>query len=450
MNTRELWNAALVEIELTLSRANFSTWFKNTAIVKFEDGTIYLGVPNEFVKDWLATKYHSQILKTLRNINEQIRNLEYLISKLDSQPKEVIIPQSQDKQQFINKQLPFNEPPKEDGLNPSFTFQNFIVGPFNELAYVAAQSIVANPGVLYNPFFIYGGTGLGKTHLLQAIGNEIRAKFPEKKILYTSLERFSIDYVNSMQVNKINQFKEKYRKYDLFIMDDIQFISGKEKTQDELFHLFNILHDSNKQIVFCSDKHPNFIIGLEDRLKSRFNAGMIVDISQPDYESRLAILKSKISPEVKDLISDDVLSFIAETVQGNVRELKGVLNVVLMQSQMKGGMISVNEIKKSIKNNVKTKKNISVKEIVKIIADYYSIEEDLIYNKTRRKDVVKPRQVVMYILREDFSTSYPSIGEKMGGRDHTTVIHSCEKIKSELKTNALLMKELEEIRSMII
>lgn len=444
MNTRELWQSALAEIELSLSRANYSTWFKNTTIIKFDEGTIYLGVPNEFVKDWLTTKYHSFILKTLRDLNEHVRTVEYCITKNTDHPKKEVEVGPSDKQQF--SKLPFNEV-KEDGLNPKYTFKNFIVGPFNELAYAAAQAIVNRPGAQYNPLFIYGGTGLGKTHLLQSIGNEIKKRIPEFKVFYTSLEKFSVDYVNSMHANKINTFKEKYRKYDVLIMDDIQFVSGKEKTQEELFYLFNTLYEQNKQIIFSSDKHPNFILGLEDRLQSRFNAGMIIDVIQPDFESRLAIISSKVK-EGSSFISNEILEYIADVVQGNIRELEGVLNTIIMQSQLKGRVMQLQEVKQLIKNNIKTKKNISLRDVIKIVSDFYGIDPESIYNKTRRKDIVKPRQVAMYILREDFDVSYPAIGDTLGGRDHTTVIHSYEKIKLDLQTNPVLMKEIAELRSL--
>ncbi len=444
MNTRELWQSALAEIELSLSRANYSTWFKNTTIVKFDEGTIYVGVPNEFVKDWLVTKYHSFILKTLRDLNDHVRTIEYCITKTTGEPKKETEVGPSEKQPF--SRLPFHEI-REDGLNPKYTFQNFIVGPFNELAYAAAQAIVSHPGAQYNPLFIYGGTGLGKTHLLQSVGNEVKRRFPEFKVFYTSLEKFSVDYVNSMHANKINGFKEKYRKYDVFIMDDIQFVSGKEKTQEELFYLFNTLHEQNKQIIFSSDKHPNFILGLEDRLQSRFNAGMIIDISQPDFESRFAIIRSKVK-ESTSFISDEILEYVAESVQGSIRELEGVLNTIIMQSQLKGRVMQLQEVKQLIKNNIKTKKNISLRDIIKIVSDFYGIDDASIYNKTRRKDIVKPRQVAMYILREDFDVSYPAIGDTLGGRDHTTVIHSYEKIKHDLLSDPVLMKEVAELRSL--
>jgi chromosomal replication initiator protein len=452
MDTKELWDKCLTEIELNISKANFSTWFKNTSIIKEESGVIHLGVPNEFVKDWLYNKFHKLILKTLINNNSEIRGVEYFINKQD--PKKLkelskngnlsISPIN------LNNELPLNDLyiNKDDNLNPRYNFNSFIVGPFNELAYAVSQAIIANPGQNYNPFFVYGGTGLGKTHMIQAIGNTIKTKYPNKKIYYVSLEKFAIDYINSIQNKNPNAFKEKYRKYDVFIMDDIQFISKMDKTQEELFHLFNTLYENNKQIIFSSDKHPNFIQGLEERLQSRFASGMTVQIVEPDYESRIAIIKAKFS-NTNCIFEPEVVSYLAESLNGNIRELEGSLNTVIYQSQLKNKSLSLSEVKSLIKNNIKPKKNVAVKDIVKVVAEQYGIPEDSVYEKTRRKEIVKARQVAMYILREDFNISYPLIGQKMGNRDHTTVIHSHLKIKEDLKTDPSLLQEIEKIRVML-
>lgn len=449
IDLKELWSKCLSEVELSISKANFTTWFKNTSIIKEENGTIYLGVPNEFVKDWLYNKFHKLILKTLISCEDSIRNVEYIITKHNpiskTEEKGVGVKVNSN----FNKELPLSDLyiNKEDNLNPKYTFDSFVVGPFNELAYAVSQSIINNPGQNYNPFFIYGGTGLGKTHIIQAIGNIIKAKYPSKKIYYVSLERFAIDYINSIQNKNPNSFKEKYRKYDVIIMDDIQFISGKDKTQEELFHLFNTLYESNKQIIFSSDKHPNFIQGLEDRLQSRFASGMTVQIVEPDYESRVAIIKAKFD-SVDIVIEPEIIDYLASSLEGNIRELEGSLNAVVCQSQLKNKSLSLSEIKILIKNNIRPKKTVAIKDVVKIIADHYGLEESVIYEKTRRREIVKARQVAMYILREDFSISYPLIGNKMGGRDHTTVIHSHLKIKEDLKTNPSLLQEIEKIRIM--
>jgi len=447
METKELWKKCLSEIELGISKANFTTWFKNTSIIKEEDGVIHIGVPNEFVKDWLYNKFHKLILKTLISNNDGIRSVEYIIYKQETKKEDIknntiFTPN-------INKELPLNDLyiNKDDNLNPKYNFNSFIVGPFNELAYAVAQAIITNPGQNYNPFFVYGGTGLGKTHMIQAIGNTIKIQHPLKRVYYVSLERFTIDYINSIQNKNPNAFKEKYRKYDVIIMDDIQFISGKDKTQEELFHLFNTLYENNKQIIFSSDKHPNFIQGLEERLQSRFASGMTVQIVEPDYESRVAIIKAKFE-STNCIIEPDVVSYLAESLEGNIRELEGSLNSIVCQTQLKNRALSFTEVKTLIKNNIKPKKNVSVKDIVKIIASYYDITEAVIYEKTRRKEVVRARQVAMYLLREDFNISYPLIGQKLGDMDHSTVIHSHLKVKKDLKTDPLLLQEIEKIRIM--
>ena len=292
MNTKQLWKNCLVEIEIGLSKANFSTWFKNTSIIKEDAGIVFIGVPNEFVRDWLMNKYHKLITKTIANEYENMRAVEYVITKMESVAEREVAVISE----TANKELPLKDLyiNPEDNLNPRYHFNSFIVGTFNELAYAAAQAIIESPGTKYNPFFIYGGTGLGKTHLIQAVGNSIKEKYPQKKVHYMTLEKFATDFINSLQSNKANSFKEKYRKYDLLIIDDIQFIGKMEKIQEELFHTFNTFHENNKQIIFSSDKHPNYIPELADRLKSRFAAGMIVDISEPGYESRLPNFKTKI------------------------------------------------------------------------------------------------------------------------------------------------------------
>ena len=443
-NIRQVWGNALNEIELNISRANFTTWFKNTSLIKEEEGIVYLGVPSGFVQEWLSNKYHKFILKSLRGISENVRGVEYvIIAKNDKKEPSFAVEKIPSTKELPLQDLYIN---KEDNLNPKYTFESLVVGPFNELAYSAAQAVYKTPGIAYNPFFVYGKTGLGKTHLLQAIGNGIKKDSSGKKVFYVTSEKFFLDYVTSVQANKLYLFKEKYRKYDVFIMDDIQFLSNKKGTQEELFHLFNILSDNNKQIIFSSDKHYNHIPNIEDRLKTRFGAGMIVDISEPNFESKVAIINKK-TQDFSFKIDSDVVDFLAGNYNGSIREIEGVLNVVLCQSQIKNKALDISDVKKIIKNNEKPKKSVSVDDIVGIVADFYGIEKEYIHQKTRRKEVVKPRQITMYLLREDFQLSFPAIGQKLGGRDHTTVIHSCEKIKNDIKNNPSLLQELDRIRT---
>ena len=449
MNTKELWGNCLVEIEAGMSKANFSTWFKNTSIVKEDTGIIYIGVPNEFVRDWLINKYHKLITKTVADAYESMRAVEYIIAKVENTKKTDKEEMAGLSENFANKELPLKDLyiNPEDNLNPRYHFNSFIVGSFNELAYAASQAIMDSPGTKYNPFFIYGNTGLGKTHLIQAVGNSIKERYPNKKVHYMTLEKFATDFINSLQSNKANSFKEKYRKYDLLIIDDIQFIGKMEKIQEELFHTFNTFYENNKQIIFSSDKHPNYIPDLADRLKSRFAAGMIVDISQPEYESRLAILKVKLN-ELNIVLDQEIIEYVADAVNGNIRELEGSLNIIVVQYRLKNRALTLAEVKNLLKNNMKPKKNIAIKDVVKIVSEHYKLEEASIYEKTRKKEIVKARQIVMYLLREDFNVSYPLIGQKLGGKDHTTVMHSCVKIKNDLKTDSQLLQELEQIRIM--
>lgn len=445
---RKLWEDTLSHIEIDVSKANFVTWFKNTCIHKLDSGIVYLAVPNTFVRDWLQNKYHSVILRSLRENMESVRGVEYIIHKSSTGIEPL---RTENIQSHVSGgQLELNELyiDKEDNLNPKYTFETFIVGAFNELAYAASQAVIKNPGISYNPLFIYGGTGLGKTHLIQAIGNHFKKVDKNKKVYYLSAEKFTIECVDAIRNSKAHIFKEKYRKYDVLVMDDIQFLSGKEKTQEEVFHLFNTLYDNNKQIIFSSDKAPKHIMGIEERLKSRFEGGMIADISSPEYESRLAILRSKTRAQTLS-IPEEIIEYVASVVQNNIRELEGVLNLVLIQSGLKKRDLTINEVKLLIKNNIKPQKTISINDVIKTIANFYNIEERELYQKTRKKEVVKPRQVVMYLLREDFHTSYPYIGQKMGGRDHTTVIHAYEKIKGDLTRDNLLTQELEQIKGLL-
>lgn len=451
LDNKKLWDSALNEIELSLSKANFGTWFKNTHIVKNDEGIIYIGVPNAFVRDWLMTKYHKFILKALREIEDGVRSIEYIISR--NEEKDGVIKgsgQPGDKTSLIINDLGLKDLyiNKESNLNPKYTFETFTVGSFNDVAYAASQAIVKNPGTIHNPLFIYGGTGLGKTHLLQAIGNQLKKNYPNKTVYYITSENFIVELINNIQNNKGNAFKERYRKYDLLIIDDVQFFSNKEHSQEELFHLFNHYYENNKQIIFSSDKPPKFIPNLEERLRSRFEGGTIIDVAKPDYESRLAILNNKI--KVNNIsLAPEIVEYIASVVQDSIRELEGALSSIVCQIQAKKREITLQEVKGVIKNNTKPQKTISIKDVLGVVANYYNIEEKVLYEKTRRKEIVKPRQVIMYILREDFNTSYPYIGQKLGGRDHTTVIHAYEKIKKDIKTDSLLNQEVEQIRSLL-
>jgi len=435
----------LTQVELSVSPANFNTWFRDSSIVKIEDGIVYVGVPSQFFRDWYLRKFHTLLLKIVRTVSYEYRNIEYMIVKDDRRkPKEIKATREENR-------LPLDEfyINKSDNLNPRYTFDTFVIGAFNELAYKAADAAINRPGITYNPLFLYGDTGRGKTHLIQAIGNQYKKLYPNRKVFYLTSEKFGVDYTDSIGSGTANRFKEKYRQYDLLIMDDIQFLSKKEKMQEELFHLFNALYDNNKQIIFSSDRSPASIPDIAERLRGRLSSGMTIDIAEPDTESRIAIVRKKVGLHGVTL-GEDVIEYIATSVPGSIRELEGVINSVVCHAQVKGAPPDLAEIRQSLRSFSRPAKTVSIKNVVSKVAEYYGIDEESIYEKTRRKEIVRPRQVIMYILREDFNVSYPAIGTKLGGRDHTTVIHSCEKIKREVIDDAVLAKEIQNVRGLLV
>jgi len=453
MNLNELWKAALGEIELQISKANFKTWLQNTSITEKKDGVVTIAVPNSFTKEWLENKYHKFILRSLRNLESEIKDVNYQIKqsliKENLNNKNII-----QEDELIKKQLDFQELNVNaiTNLNPRYTFENFVVGSSNELAHAAALAVTKNLGKKYNPLFIYGGVGLGKTHLIQAIGNQVQKDSPNKKIKYVTSERFTSEVISalrsgSLRPNDIDDFKKRWREIDLLIIDDIQFLSGKEKTQEEFFHTFNALYDAGRQIILSSDRPPKSIQTLEERLRSRFEGGMIADISYPDLETRIAILKSKAS-EKNIKLSDEIFEYIAENIKKNVRELEGALNRLIAANHntvyKELDLSSAKKILNSILNA--PKKNTTFKNIIKAVADFYDISEKDLLERSRKKEIVKPRQVTMYLLREELKSSFPFIGSKIGGRDHTTAIHACEKIKKELESDLNLSDEINLIK----
>ena len=454
MDLHELWKAALGEIGLQISKANYKTWLANTSIVDKKDGVVTIAVPNSFTKEWLENKYHKFILRSLRNIESEIKEVTYQIKP--SYAREELKDKKQPKEDELaaSKQLDFVElnVDAETNLNPRYTFNNFIVGPSNELAHAAASAVTKNLGNKYNPLFIYGGVGLGKTHLMQAIGNTVKKELPTKKIKYITSERFSSDYLNSVRSgsvrqNEMDEFKKRWREIDLLIIDDIQFFGGKEKTQEEFFHTFNVLYNSGKQIVLSSDRPPKSIQNLEERLRSRFEGGMIADIGYPDLETRIAILKAKANEKGFDF-SNEVLEYVASSIKKNIRELEGALNR-LIASNLSADKKELNlaEVKKALNTIVNApKKSTTFKNIIKAVAEFYDISEKELLERSRKKEIVKPRQLIMYLLREELKCSFPFIGLKIGGRDHTTAIHACEKIKKEVERDQNFSDEINMIR----
>jgi chromosomal replication initiator protein len=446
MTKEEIWESVLAQIQLLISEANFNTWFKSTKIQEFDSDYIVVSVPNSFAKEWLENKYNKTIFSILNELGERVREIKYVVNYEEPKLVKNNNETTNSSNQLELKDFRINQ---ETNLNPRYTFDNFIVGPFNEVPHAAACAIASDPGSLYNPLFIYGGVGLGKTHLMQAIGNEVVKKFPDKKVYYISSEKFISGVISAIRERTMDHFKSRYREVDVLIIDDIQFLSGKEKTQEEFFHTFNTLYENNKQIILSSDRPPRAIQSLAERLRSRFEGGMITDIDYPDFETRVAILKSKIQEKGLRL-GDDVLHYIAENIDKNIRELEGALNKIMMHVRINNNPVTLDIAKKLLKNVFNAPKAvITPSKVIKAVANFYDLKERDILNISRKKEIVKPRQVVMYLLREDLSFSFPFIGKKLGGKDHTTAIHSCKKIEEELKTNTGLREEIELIRQFI-
>lgn len=448
MTNEELWQAALGEIELSISKANFITWFKNTYILSNENGKVVISVPNGFAKEWLENKYNLYILRALHNFQEGIKSVSCVIApgKSESASREP----SFDAIVAPKKTASYGKIPQislENNLNPKYTFDNFVVGGSNELARAACFAVSQNLGKIYNPLFIYGGVGLGKTHLIQSIGNELLKNDTNLRVKYITSERFTNELIDSIKTGKISEFKEYYQKIDLLIIDDIQFISGKEKTQEEFFHIFNHLYQLNKQIVLSSDRAPKAIEILEERLRSRFEGGMIADVSKPDFETRVAILRKKATDESLD-INDEALKFIANNIKNNIRELEGALNRVSVSAQLTKSAITLDYVAKTLSELISSgkKKGITHKHIIKVVSGFYDVEPSDLIAKNRKQEVVKPRQIAMYLMRSELQYSYPGIGEKLGGRDHTTAIHAYEKISETLKHDDKLNEELIILR----
>ena len=457
MTNEQIWQAVLGELELSLSKANFTTWFKSTAIISKKAGEFMIGVPNAFTKEWLQNKYHKNISQALQSItSERITRIEYILNTAQAGGETSLV-QDITKKPAVAKIQPVVTLTTQNAtgqsetkkLNLKYSFDNFVVGSNNELAHAAANAVTQKPGISYNPLFIYGGVGLGKTHLIQAIGNHITTDSGNKKVVYVTCEEFIEDFINFIQKGKSEStaFKNKYRTCDVLLIDDIQFLSGKERTQDEFFHTFNTLYQNNKQIVLTSDRPPKAIASLEDRLKSRFEGGMIADISAPDIETRKVILKEKCNSKNIEL-PNEVLNYIAANFQNNIRELEGALSTIVAHCQIHSINPTENTAKTVLANIIinPNKKAVTSKRVIGIVSNFYDVQTSDIMAKNRKKEIAWPRQIAMYLMRQEGKISYPSIGRELGGRDHTTAIHAYEKVKKEVEKNNDFRQELEIVR----
>ncbi|MEK7555563.1 MAG: chromosomal replication initiator protein DnaA [Patescibacteria group bacterium] len=452
MDINQLWQTTLSELELQISRPNFLTWLKNSRPVeKNEEGKILIGLTNNFAKEWVENKYHKTILSIIRSLDETIKGVEYtvLTGAINEQAQKVRGAQ-REKTEQSHPSFPELKIDPETNLHPRYNLNSFVVGSSNELAYAAASAVIKDVGKKYNPFFIYGGVGLGKTHLIQGIGNEIKKVYKNKiKVKYVPSEKFVNEVIWAIRNKRMDDVKSRYRNIDVLIIDDIQFIGGKERSEEEFFHTFNALYENGKQIIISSDRPPAAIPTLEERLRSRFLGGMIADVSQPDYEMRVAIIKTKLQ-EKNNALSDDLCGLIANKVRKNIREIEGILNKIIFYRENKcvdlTPAIIGDIIDSAIQQSVK---NISPSQVIKVVAEFFEITPSDLTIRSRKKEIVEPRQITMFLLRDILGLSYPHIGEKMGKRDHSTAIHSYEKISNEINKNRDLSQKIILIKELI-
>jgi chromosomal replication initiator protein len=475
MDAKQVWRAALGELQVSLSPANFETWLRDTALVEVDDNRFRISVPNGFAKDWLESRYRSLISQTLARIVGYSVQVEFVVGPAP-EPPPVEAPDgdgmglevgpsprplaasgggasvrpAQTSQQVRVEPTRVGGEGGASSLNPRYTFANFIVGSANRLAHAASLSVAERPGHAYNPLFLYGGVGLGKTHLMHAIGNQVIAKFPRKRVVYATSEKFTNEFITSIQQGKIDEFRSRYRRIDVLLIDDIQFIADKERTQEEFFHTFNAIHEDGKQIVLSSDRPPKAILTLEERLRSRFEWGLIADLTAPDLETRIAILRAK-AEEGAVPITSDVIEFIARKVVSNIRELEGALNRIVAYASMGAMPISI-ELAQAVLSNVlynPKKRQITPERIAKAVSEYYGVALEALRGQKRDKAIVVPRQIAMFLMREETDVSLLRIGAELGGRDHSTVLHACDKITRESAGNDELRREIAAVRELI-
>ena len=431
---KDIWNKTLDLIEQRISGPSFETWLKETEALSIIGDNLVIGVPTDFVKEWLENRYAQLICDVLYEVTGTRIQVTFIVGSLTttaepfSRVDEVISAQ----------------------LNPKYTFESFVIGNSNRFAHAAALAVAEAPAKAYNPLFIYGGVGLGKTHLMHAIGHFVHRHYPGAKVVYLSTEKFTNDFINSIRDNRTGEFRNKYRNIDVLLIDDIQFLAGKESTQEEFFHTFNALHESNKQIIISSDRQPREIPTLEDRLRSRFEWGLITDIQPPDLETRAAILRKKAAIENISISDDDIL-LVANKITTNIRELEGALTRIKAYSSMTGQEIDEALIEKTLKDLLPSAENepISVEKIQKIVAEYFNLRIEDMKTKKRTNAVAHPRQIAMYLCRELTDLSLPKIGEEFGGRDHTTVMHAQDKVSTAIETNPNIAHQVEAIKKLL-
>jgi chromosomal replication initiator protein len=447
-NADKIWQAALGELELQMTRATFSTWIKPATAISCDEETFVLGTPNGYIKDWLENRLYAPIQRTLSGIVGRQLDVQFIVWTEEQDIDE------SDSLPLLNptaEPAPDAKPSILNGngympLNPRYTFETFVVGPSNRLAHAAALAVTDSPALAYNPLFLYGGVGLGKTHLLHAIGHECQRK--ALHVLYVSSEQFTNDLINAIRSHTTEEFRLKYRNTDVLLIDDIQFIAGKESTQEEFFHTFNTLHASNRQIILTSDRPPKAIPTLEERLRSRFEWGLLADIQPPDLETRIAILRFKAESQSLP-IAEDIIDLIAQRIVSNIRELEGALNKVVAHARLTRTLPSRETLDESLQDIIAAPKTLTPQQVLDAVTRFYNITDKEIKGRRRNKDIVRPRQVAMYLARKETQASLPEIGAALGGRDHTTVLYGIQKVEGQLEQDNTLRREIVAIQEQL-
>jgi len=444
MDAQSAWQAAVGQLQIEMSKASFETWVRSAELVKYDQGTFTVGVQNAFARDWLEKRLTSTVVRLLDGLMEGPQKVEFIVYHKDYQ-ESVSEPVAAAPAQ-ISFTTPILAPATNTGttaMNSRYTFDNFVVGSSNRLAHAACMAVAENPAHAYNPLFLYGGVGLGKTHLLYAIGNMARQQ--GKQVMYVTSEEFANDLINSIRTHNTQAFRERYRYIDVLLIDDIQFIAGKESTQEEFFHTFNSLHSQEKQIVISSDRPPRAMSTLEERLRSRFEWGLIADIQPPDLETRIAILRSKAERMHRD-VPNEIVNYIAHQFQSNIRELEGALTRVVAYSDLRGKNLTIDLAEIALTDLLPQQNQLEPNRVVDVVASAFGVSREKLLSRERTREVALPRQVVMYLLREEANVSLPQIGEVLGGRDHTTVIYACEKVADMIERDDHLRTQIIQIR----
>ena len=443
MNAEQAWQTVLGQLQMEMPRASFDTWVRDTRLISYQNGTLIVGVRNAYARDWLENRLASTVNRLLVGILNASVNVDFVVNGNEPEP-------ALEETASVRPQLeavdPYDRPARPSNMNPRYLFETFVVGSGNRLAHAACQAVAEKPARAYNPLFLYGGVGLGKTHLLHAIGNACHMR--GLNVLYVSSEEFTNDMINAIRTHTNQAFREKYRSADVLLVDDIQFIAGKESTQEEFFHTFNTLHGQDKQIIVSSDRPPKSLNTLDERLRSRFEWGLAADIQPPDLETRLAILRSKAERSGRQ-VSDDILETIARRVQSNIRELEGALNRILAFADLSGTLLTPQLVEVALADLIPQRRDVAPEKIIELVAKEWQTTVDALLGRDRSQKIAQPRQVAMYLMRKETDASLPQIGEVLGGRDHTTVMYAIEKIASDIETKTDLRKRVVNVKQQL-